>query len=335
MNGTVVVKGGGGAGLGDRIRAVVSGIALAKLTGRELFVDWTDGAYGPVGLNVFSELFQVRGLRLAATLPASESVDPVAWRGSLHLSMEALYTQDGCPPWNHLAAVERYSTNLSAVQREEEVLVLFDYLQFPKLRQELDSKLGISRDLSEEQALGALLREYLQLQPAVAAVIDEFAAAHLQQRPAIGVHVRLTHEAIAQKGSVSLSRYFSVIDRILDENRGGMIFLSTDNANVVQGFVTRYPNCVTRDKWFAPPGEPLHLNPACPDKFRHALEAVVDMYLLARCDYLLHSGNSSFSLVSGMAAGLPADRDLALGPDRRSVLRRILSIGNRVLSRIR
>jgi len=332
--GTVVVKGGGGAGLGDRLRAVISGVAVAKLTGRQLFVDWTDGRNAPEGVNAFTELLDVPGLDLADKLPESDSVDPASWRGHLPLSMDALYRQDGCPPWSHQAAVERYSTDLSKIDRPEEVLVLFDFLQFAKLRPALHARFGIPLDWPDTRAQTPLFREHLAPRQEVRAAIDEFATARFTAHPVIGVHVRLTREAVAQKGLVPLARYFAAIDCILAANREGMIFLATDNAEISQAFAERYPRCVSREKWFGAPGEPLHLNPSCPDPLQQSRDALVDMLLLARCDYLLHAGTSSFSLLAAVAAGLPAGREIIVGREPPAGLRRILAFAERAAKQL-
>jgi hypothetical protein len=55
---------------------------------------------------------------------------------------------------------------------------------------------------------------------------------------------------------------------------------------------------VVTDKWLGEAGEALHISSSNNDKLNNVKEALVDMFLLAACDYLIFPAWSSFSLCS-------------------------------------
>jgi hypothetical protein len=66
------------------------------------------------------------------------------------------------------------------------------------------------------------------------------------------------------------------------------VFLATDSVRVVEEFAERYVDLITVPKWYPPVDSgPLHHHPGSPDRFAGAVDAIVDMWLLARCRHLL------------------------------------------------
>lgn len=50
----------GCAGLGNRFITLMKAINYAKVSGRTLYVDWSDGMFGALGKNAFSEYFDIK-----------------------------------------------------------------------------------------------------------------------------------------------------------------------------------------------------------------------------------------------------------------------------------
>lgn len=53
----------GCAGLGNRFITLMKAINYAKMSGRTLYVDWSDGMFGALGKNAFSEYFDIKGIK--------------------------------------------------------------------------------------------------------------------------------------------------------------------------------------------------------------------------------------------------------------------------------
>jgi hypothetical protein len=66
----------GAAGLGNRIFALLSAILYARLTRRQLVVDWTDGSYSSDGSNAIHHFFRSRLFSSGDRIPETESVAP-------------------------------------------------------------------------------------------------------------------------------------------------------------------------------------------------------------------------------------------------------------------
>lgn len=293
-NHTLIVKGSGGGGLGDRIRAVLVGCIYAELSGRKIFIDWSDGLYSDKGINIFEVLFEIKNLESADKIPDSPaSVYPPAWSGRLHKSMDEVYVEDGAPLWNRDEAIMRYSFDLKDLCREEECLVMWEFDQLEKLKEHLH---GQAKIMDHESLLRWAYERYLQ--PTMSINKELVKCFQGNNSPVIGVHVRATLEAQQQKGQISLLKYFETIDKLANQVNPRGMFLATDNRDVKEKILARYPIAWARDKWFPAPGEPLHLGGRCPDKFQAAVDAMIEMLILSRCDYLISVSNSSFSMLS-------------------------------------
>ena len=58
----------------------------------------------------------------------------------------------------------------------------------------------------------------------------------------------------------------------------------------------------------APDAQRIHQSRACPDRLQNGVEALVDLYLHAECDYLVGDSTSAFAKVAGLLSAAPASR---------------------------
>lgn len=321
----IIIKGSGGGGLGDRIRAVLVGMLYAELSGRSVYIDWRDGVYGPKGLNVFTELFNVKELPVLPTAPEKSSTKPSAWAGRINSSMDEIWNRDGNKKWERLDAIESYSFDLGDIDHTEEVVVMWDFDQLDALREHLPRE---QASLDSEALLALAYQRFLspaeELEREVANCFRDITGM------TVGVHVRASREGTRQKGVIPLKAYFRAIDSILGKNDVERIVVSTDSKTVEEEIKNRYGSAWARQKWFADPGESLHLNDSCPDKLQAAKDAVVDMLLLARCDRLVSAQNSSFSMLARLMSSAPSHHKVRLSPQISLKTR----LGNKLRARV-
>ncbi|MFN6132534.1 MAG: nodulation protein NodZ [Synechococcaceae cyanobacterium] len=317
------------------IRSLLVAIAYAKLSGRELFVDWRGGLYGyPADRNLFEDLFELIDVDQCSHPPSGSSVHPPRWSGSLDRQFADIYAEDGERPWDRKEAIAKYSSDLQELNFNEQIVVIWDFGQFSKLRIHLDRQLDIPTSLSDSAAMGVLYKRYLRLRPALQQQLDEAWGQLPQHQPLIGVHVRQTAESERARGSIRLKDY----ERAVAQLSGGSkstVFLATDNRAVIEHFQKRYgQRLFTLPKWLDSAGEPLHLvNPRCPDAWDNIVAALLDLLLLARCDGLVYPSWSSFSSVSRIVGGFTSERVVPLETHQplwqqvRSALKRRLKPG--------
>ena len=320
----LVVKGSGGGGLGDRLWSVLVAILYCRLSGRAIFVDWTDGLLAQQGINAFTELFSIQGVEVMLDLPDEEvSINPAAWSGRLRKSLLEVYVEDGAPPWDRFATIQRYSFDLAALQYPEKVLVMWDFDQLDRLKPHLESEL---KYYSDEDILRAVFQKHLIPH---AELITEAELYLPSANATVGVHVRATREAAKQKGFVRLGDYFRLVDKLIASSDSMYVVLATDNEEVEEKFRRRYKDVVTRTKWFSRPGEPLHLNSECPNRLQNTRNALIEILMLARCAYLITQQNSSFSKIARLASRAPAENIFTL-TSKMPVWKRISGYWNRV-----
>jgi hypothetical protein len=302
----VLVK--GRAGLGNRILCTTTGILYARLSGRRLLVDWSDGAYGKRGSNVFHRYFQSPVCDPSDTIPATNSVNPSIWQGCLQESAFELAASHGKPRGG--GVWRQYSIDLTRMDYPEEVVVFWAFdTQVNLMRPHFPLLMPQFKGASTTLILRTILRDDLVLQPQIRERVEAFARAHFSG-PMVGVHVRYSDYQSHLLGSIGL------VDRLLQQHPDLKVFLATDNIQVKQLFEESYPGTVTTPHWYPRSGLQLHGNKSCPDKVENGVEALVDLYLLARCDYLVVDSSSSFGRLAQLLTDAPSTQsfDVKRGP---------------------
>ena len=288
----------GRAGLGNRLQSLLTGILYARLSGRRLLVDWSDGTYADRGVNAFPRLFQCPLYDPTVPIPETDSVSPAVWRGCLGLS--SLELQRRCQPPGSPNDWQRYSIDLGKLDYPETVVVFYTFAQkIHLLRPHFPAGRPAMARMEVDDILRELLRDELFLSGEIGRRIDEFARSHFQP-PTIGVHVRYSDRR------VDLLLIRRKLDALTRRRPDQQIFLATDNSEIKRVFEAEYRNVITTPKWYADPGRPMH--GASPDRVESAIEALVDLHLLARCDRLVLDSRSTFAYLVKLLTLTPASR---------------------------
>jgi hypothetical protein len=293
--GYLVIK--GTSGLGNRLLSLTTGILYARVTGRDLLVDWGGGGYPGDPDSSFYRLFECPDALTIGegTLDPDLSVAPASWKGHLDQHYGVMRER----------GVEDLSIDVSRTDYDEDIVVFGNYTQMTgSIRRLLKGKWSKYGELDNVQLMSRVLRTGVHPRLHLARQISGFRSEKLPGR-VIGVHVR--HSDM----KIDIEQYFPVVDRLLKWRKAD-IFLSTDNRAVEDMFTRRYGRVVVRDKWLPQPGKKIHLNPECPDALRAEEDAVIDMFLLAGCRYLVFSPRSSFGLVASLFSISPRYRKVAV-----------------------
>ena len=306
----------GKAGLGNRLLSAASSILYARATGRTLLIDWRDKGYSQDGTNSWPKFFaqpttfdpnDAADVAMLDEVCATQSVAPAIWHGHLDKSVDALmmhcggdHDRDQDPK-----VIAKYTIDFARPSYAERVLVRWCFVDEAfLLRPHLS---GALRAMSAEELIRHSLREHVVLAPHLQERVDAFRKQHFGE-VTIGLHIRQSDRKL------SFDRYPALADRILKKHRDAVIFLATDNQDVEAYFRKRYPRVVTTEKWYAPPGMPLHRVRECPDKNEMGAAGLVDMYLLGACDYLVYNKNTSFGLCGNLLSNAPPERRFETSP---------------------
>ncbi len=312
---TVIVKGSGGAGLGDRLGGLVGALAVARLTGRSLYVDWRDTAYGDGSRNYFSDLFCVTGLTCLPDLPQEGSVIPETWAGRLHFSLNEIVEADDME-WSRDKGRLRYNVDYSRLDHPADHLVMFELDFFERIQPAIAAAIPEYATLSADQIRSRLVEKHLVLRPEILAHAQRFRDQHFESGKMIGVHVRKTRECDLSRPNPELGSFLRKAAEFLSSTKGAMLFLSTDNSAVIEMFYHRFgkERVLTMAKWMPDAGLHLHMNSECPDQLASARDALAEVWLLAQCDWLITSGCSGFSWMARMFSRAAPYRQVVLHP---------------------
>jgi Nodulation protein Z (NodZ)/Xyloglucan fucosyltransferase len=297
-------------GMGNRILSLLEAIVYARLTGRQLIVDWSDPVYSDDGSNVCPRFFALSGASYSTAELADASVAPRVWQGHIHETAYEMKTALTLDPANLTSAL---SIDVSTLDYEEDVVVIADWdFDYSALLPHLGQLPGHVQGQGKGPLLRGLLRDNLRLQPAIRDRVDAFKKSQFT-RPVIGVHVRQTDDTTpinVRRGlAVSLGSYAPILDRLVADNRDALLFLASDSEDVLAAYRAQYPIVVATEKWY--PSEPkagLRWAFSCPDRPRMGEDALVDMYLLSECEWYVYSPRSSFGRVAGLLSSADDSR---------------------------
>ena len=275
------------AGLGNRLLALSNAIEYAKRTDRLLVVDWTDSvySYGP-SQNAFNDCFRLTDLPASPAntweIPSLSnlSIIPKMWSGHVMSSPYDVTRYTGsrvAPAWNLEGPFKDTGASATLAQNHNSDIVMFVSYKPP--------------------IKPAKLRRHVRLQDRVEREVNDFVDCHFRQ-PVMGVHVRATDRS--RKSGLRGLHVKIALART--EAKDAKLFLSTDNRDVITEMTERYGSSViVRKKWMPPQGcaEGLHkvaMKALCAKQKRQTLvDAVVDMFLLSRCNFLICHRCSTFS----------------------------------------
>lgn len=296
----LVVKAKGG--MGNRMFCAVTGILYGQLTGRMTVIDWRDGTYSNNGSNTFSEFFKNPRVYPETVLPKKATIRPNIWASQLDKSMSnMIHTYD---PDKHssIRIHRKYSVDIRRLDYDEDIVVFWYYTgRIRAIERHLRNLQDSLSGLDTNEIIRKVLLEEMTLSDEVRQRLDDYKSANWPDK-VIGVHIRHTDLR------TNLLRYERPLRKFLRRSPDAHIFLATDNLQVNEDYHKRFKNVFSIPKWFPESMASMHQNVNCPDKVANGIEALVDMYLLADCDYLIYPGSSTFSCVSLLLSNKPPEQ---------------------------
>ena len=288
----------GVAGFGNRLSAFLEAIIYAKITGRKLIIDWTDGVYAPKGVNPFFEFFECSEVSKDDVLPNTNDVFPQPWVGKADSSVVNLVkTIDASASYEYQLNEIRsgLSIDVNKIDYPEKVVFFYDYKFSMKYKVYSDKLPSAWKFSDQNDFINFLISDSLHLKKDIKDRIEEFKKNNFKNK-VIGVHIRYTDNLNNNKtGYGSLDNYKMQIDKILQEHPDATIFLATDNIEVLNDYKHQYKNVVHTEKFYPEnTNQAIHRSKVCKDRVEMGREALVDMYLLSECDYLIFYKRSSF-----------------------------------------
>lgn len=296
----LVIKAKGG--LGNRMLSAVTGIVLARLNNRQPYVDWRDGMYVESGKNLYPLLFDAGWMGDLSALDEAKEVVPAIWSGRVAEHPVDLIRRHF--PNQHQDPLLYRKMSLDFHRPDPApVAVYWSYL--PKLRRlasrmaQSDEFRGRSLDDVTSDILAHHFRPVAEVQEQVEAIFADL------KRPVIGVHIRFTDR------KAPLPKIVAELEALHRRNPGASIFLATDSAEAQEAILSRFPDTRTIGKALASGDKALHFSSeGFADPVTEARNALVDMIALSRCDWLLHSRHSTFSVTAALIGRIPRERQI-------------------------
>lgn len=286
-------------GFGNRIMAAACGIIVAEIECRTPVIDWRDGEYLPKGQDAYPLLFDRPVTVAPATFDDCTEVEPALWSGRLAEHPVDVISKDFPNDHSNPLIYRRLSLNLTRPAAAP-VAVFWSYL--PKLARIRRRASLRYPGVPMLEIVRRVLFEHFTPNQRVRHAVDQLFEA--RSHPIIGVHVRYTDR------KVSLKRIISDTATLRRRMPQAEIFLATDNGNVQELFRSAFDRVFVIDKAFGAGDNSLHEQAEHADPLREAENALIDMWALSRCDWLVHSRHSTFSVAAAAIGGIPRPRQL-------------------------
>jgi hypothetical protein len=223
-----------------------------------------------------------------------------------------------------------FSIDLERLDYDEDVIVMWTYDEknVDLLRKHFKGPFAELNGVSTDNILRKLLREYLVLDPEIRERVDRFKENNFDGKN-IGIHIRYTDFR------TNVYRILKRLNSLLKRNPDLQIFLSTDNLRIKIMLEELYPGVTTTPHWYSStPGLSIHQNRKQPDPYGSGIEALMDLYLLSECNYMIIDTSSSFSYIAKLLANTPDANIFDVGTRgnespriRRQVTRIMLRLG--------
>ena len=208
----------------------------ARLTHRQLVIDWSDPVYSSDGRNAFDLYFRCDLCPPGIVIPADASTRPAIWRGNLQEAAIDFHARVNPATLLNPTGSRAISVDLSRIDYEEDVLILISYFdEIDRLRRHFKKHAPELHGLSTRTILTKLLNDHLSLQPSVLQRVEGVRAAW-PARPMIGVHIRYSDK----KFRVPAIR--ARLDALLARHPDCGLFLATDNRALQEEFAELVSN---------------------------------------------------------------------------------------------
>lgn len=286
---TLLIKGKGG--LGNRMLSAVCGLVYADLTGRIPVIDWRDGSYAPIGENAYPLLFKSPINTGCDRFDGKVSgVSPAIWAGHLQRTPQDMIEKHFPGGHSDPRCYRKLCVDINCLAPPGDVAVFWSYLpKFGRLARLLkNDPRFVGR--SEAEIICEYLERYFTPNVRIQYELGRYAASF--GHPEIGVHVRHTDR------KTPLRRLRAKLDQRLRRDPGARIFLATDSINVQIELQRQFPNLRVIAKYLDANEARLHDPGLGVSKLFEAENALIDMWLLSRCEHLIYSRHSTFSVTS-------------------------------------
>ncbi|MFB0612086.1 nodulation protein NodZ [Aurantiacibacter poecillastricola] len=297
----LVIKAKGG--LGNRMLSAVTGLVLARLNNRTPYVDWRDGMYLEVGDNLYPLLFEAGWMGDLAAYDKETDVAPTIWSGRLAQQPVDIIRSEFPDKHQDPLLYRKLSIDLKRADPGSRVGVYWSYI--PKLKR-LQSRLSrsphfVGKDLDTitSDMLDKHFTPVKEVRDRVDAIFAETTS------PMIGVHIRFTDR------KVPIEKILAKLEGLTRRQPEAGIFLATDSAEAQEAILSRFPSAKTIDKALASDDVALHFSSEhFSDPVVEARNALIDMVALSRCNWLVHSRHSTFSVTAALIGRIPDERQI-------------------------
>ncbi len=297
----LVIKAKGG--LGNRMLSAVTGCVLAELNDRTPYIDWRDGMYVPPGVNLYPLLFDASWMGDLAPFDSSVDVAPACWSGHMDEQPVDIIRRDFPREHRNPLLYRKLSIDLVGADPGNRVAVFWSYLpKFQRLAARMAAHPALTGK-SVDQITSDFLDRFFTPVEEVRREVDRVFEG--QSGPVIGVHIRFTDR------KAPLPKIVRELEKLAAQSPEATIFLATDSAEAQDAVMSRFPETLTIDKALSDGSAALHFTSGeFADPVSEARNALIDMMALARCNSLLHSSHSTFSVTAALLGRIPKERQV-------------------------
>jgi hypothetical protein len=155
------------------------------------------------------------------------------------------------------------------------------------------------------QEVNGIIKKYIMIRKDIRKKAKAFWFKHLKGKRVVGVHIRYSDEALSDQGKNAGKQFLSSVEAYVESDPDAYVFLATDSHEQLEGMKSRFGDRMVYQKDIerGRRGNPVHFRQGPVLKERSggakiAGEALIDMILLSKCNYMIRGFSNLSSAAS-------------------------------------
>ncbi len=313
----VIVK--GIAGLGNRLITLTAAMEYGEKTNRKVYIDWTDGMYGPLGENVFGNYFTVNNdvyLQNISKEDIGICYPRCMENYPINFKVGEYFIRINKRKNSFILNVPIIKQVFELVMSTKIQSKISKYISYFKERATIDSKTSekiftggdLPYNLKEDTVMYVdfeppfnpkLMRDSIKLNHDIEKQINEFMNKEDLFNSSLGIHIRNTDK----RTSADIDKLIKYLPKFCCKHNIKKIFLATDDWKVEEKFQIHFGEMLVvypKELPTVSKGGIHHWSTQADNntKIDMAIQSIMDMFILSKSEYLFIQGGSSFGEIS-------------------------------------
>lgn len=145
--------------------------------------------------------------------------------------------------------------------------------------------IAIPPDSNQRKEINSLITKWIKVQESILKTVDDYYERYMRGKKTVGIHIRRTDKK-CERPHIELQKIFDCANNQDTEQ----YFLATDEQEVVElAKIALKRPVITYTAQRSSNGYPIHYNPESPNKTQAGRDVLIEVLLLSKTDFFIHT----------------------------------------------